>query len=68
MNMNSNSGKQLCKRKIQLADGDEHINFAARGTLTLEVPSLNALKKVRHGEQRKTVATGNIFNIGNLKW
>jgi hypothetical protein len=67
MNMNSNSGKLLRKRKIQSAESDGHFNFAARGTLMLKVPSF-ALKKNQHGGQGRIIATGNICNIGNLKW
>jgi hypothetical protein len=49
------------------SDGDGHFNFAARDTLTLEVPILSA-KHNQNGGQRKTIASSNICSIGNLKW
>jgi hypothetical protein len=53
--------------KLALADGDAHFNYAARGTLTLEVPSWNPWND-EHGGQEGIIASASILNIGNLKW
>jgi hypothetical protein len=63
--------KMLPNKKVRHSNSNDENegNFAARGTLTLEVPTLPDLNDKQPGEQpNKTITSSIVYNIGELKW